>query len=349
MATVGEGCRLGAESSLRRTGVGYGAMHVVTSRSAREPLSLVELPSGPLAPDEVRVRVRAIGVNPVDWKMRSGGPLRLAYRFVGPSGPLVVGVDFAGEVVETGSAVTEPGVGSRVVGGTNFSRKQRGSYADEVVVRPDQCAVLPDSVSFEKAACLPVAGVTPWSALTRVPRIAAGPGARVLVLGASGGVGLMTIQIAKMLGAHAVGVCSKRNLAVVERYGATAIDYGAGDPLETARAHGPYDLVLHTVGTGTYPLAACRRLLAPGGRVTLVAVRPADYLSIAFRADVDTILGRPDRATLEPLVAALARGALDPLIARTYPLAEAEAAHVESKAGKVVGKLLLIVDAPAGA
>ncbi len=319
-------------------------MHAATSKSGREPLALVELPSKALAPGEVRVHVRAIGVNPVDWKMRSGGPLRLAYRFVGPKGPLVVGVDFAGEVVEVGAAVTDLSVGSRVVGGTNFARKQRGSYADEVVVRPDQCALLPAEVTFEQAACLPVAAVTPWMALTRVPRIAAGPGARVLVLGASGGVGLMAIQLSKMLGAHAVGVCSARNVALVEGYGATAIDYGAGDALEAARAHGPYDLVLHMVGSDVYPLGACRRLLAPGGKVTLVAVRPADYLAIALHGDVDTVLGRPDRTTLDPLVAALARGELVPLIARRYPLAEAEAAHLESMSGKVVGKLLLIVD-----
>lgn len=317
-------------------------MHAMTPSEAG--LAIVELPSKALRPGEVRVRVHAVGVNPVDWKMLGGGPLRFAHRFLGPSGPLVVGVDFAGEVVEIGSAVTDLVVGTRVVGGTNFARRQRGSYADEVVVRPDQCAELPDEVSYVHAACLPVAGVTPWMALERVPRIAEGPGARVLVLGASGGVGLMAIQLSKMLGAHAVGVCSARNAELVERFGGTAIDYGEGTPLEAARAHGPYDLVVHAVGTRIYPLGACRSLLAPGGRVTLVVVRPADYPAITFRRDVSTLLGRPDRRTLEPLVLALARSDLQPVIAGTFPLAEAERAHEASRSGRVAGKLVLLVE-----
>ncbi|MGE0791220.1 MAG: NAD(P)-dependent alcohol dehydrogenase [Sandaracinaceae bacterium] len=317
-------------------------MHIVTSRSADDPLELFEVPSPSLRSSEVRVRVRAIGVNPVDWKMRAGGFLGVMQRILGPSGPLVVGIDFAGDVVELGRGVTDLTVGARVVGGTNFARKQRGSYADEVVVRPDQCATLPDEVSYERAACLPVAGVTPWISLTKLSPVSTTTDARVLVLGASGGVGLMAIQEAKMLGARAVGVCSAKNREVVEKYGAIAIDYGAGDPLAAAAEHGPYHLVLHAVGTDVYPLAACRRLLAPTGRVTLVVVRPVDYPSVFFRPSVNTVLGRPDRETLTPLVAGLARGELDPIIAGTYPLAEAERAHAESKAGKVVGKLLLL-------
>ena len=300
---------------------------------------MVELPSRPLRRDEIRVRVRAIGVNPVDVQMRSGGPLRLAHRFLGPSGPLVVGVDFAGEVIEGGPAGGPLAVGARVVGGTDFSRGQWGSYADEVIARPDQCAELPASVDFVSAACLPVAAVTPWIALTEHARI--GPGNKVLVLGASGGVGLFAIQLARMLGASAVGVCSTRNLDLVEEHGAIAIDYTRADPLDAARAHGPFDLVLHAVGTATYSLGACRALLAPRGFVELVVVRPADYLAVAFRRDVRTLLGRPTRARLEPLVAALARGDLRVHVEARYPLAEAEAAHVRSQAGRVVGKLVL--------
>ncbi len=317
-------------------------MRVMTSTSADAPLEPAELPSRPLRSTDVRVAVRAIGVNPVDWKMREGGPLRFAHRLLGPPGPLVVGVDFAGEVVEVGTGVTDLAPGVRIVGGTNFGRKQYGSYADEVVVRTDQCAVLPPEVSFEEAACLPVAGVTPWMCLTRLSPVSVTPNARVLVLGASGGVGLMALQLSRHLGAHAVGVCSARNVALVEQYGAVAIDYGAGDALDAAREHGPYHLVLHAVGTDKYPLAECRSLLAPGGRVTLVVIRPADYAAFAFRPSVNTVLGRPDTQTLEPLVAALTAGNLTPLIAGTYPLEEAERAHAESKRGKVVGKLILL-------
>ena len=318
-------------------------MRVATSASADEPLRLVTLPSRVLGPGEVRVRVRAIGVNPVDWKMRTGGPLRMAHHFVGPRGPLVVGVDFAGEVVEIGSGVRELAVGARVVGGTNFARKQLGSYADEVVVRPDQCAVLPDAVGFEAAACLPVAAVTPAVVLHELGPLPEKP--RVLVLGASGGVGLFALQLVRNLGGQAVGVCSGRNVAIVERFSAIAVDYTQGDALVAARAHGPFDRIVHAVGSATYPLAGCRGLLAERGVCGLVVVRPGDYATIAFSRRFRAVLGRPDGARLRPLVAALAKGELEPVIAVRFPLAEAEAAHALSRAGKVVGKILLIPDA----
>lgn len=315
-------------------------MIVATSPSATTPLALVTLPSRPLGPRDVRVRVRAIGVNPVDWKMREGGPLRFAHRFIGPRGPLVVGVDFAGEVIEVAPGVTDLSVGDRVVGGTDFSRRQLGSYADEVVVRPDQCAKLPASVSFERAACLPVAAVTPWIVFTE--RVPIGKGSRVLILGAAGGVGQFAMSLAKMLGATAVGVCSTRNVALVEKHHAIAIDYTKGDALVAARAHGPYDCILNLVGTDVYPLAPCRAMLTDRGFVDLAVVRPTDALSIALDPKVYAVLGRVTRARLEPLVAALEQGFLDPVIDETFSLADAEKAHRRSQSGRLTGKLLLI-------
>jgi NADPH:quinone reductase len=317
-------------------------IHVATSSSSTEALQLLELPSRSLGPLDVRVRVRAIGVNPVDWKMRKGGPIRMAHRFLGPSGPLVVGVDFAGDVIEAGKQA-DLTMGTRVVGATDFSRKQLGSYADEVVVRADQCAALPDSVGFEEAACIGIPGATAMRAfdvasLSSIPR----GQARVLVLGASGGVGLVTLQLAHAMGAFVAGVCSKRNVALVEGHGATAIDYTKGDALEAARAHGPFDLIVHAVGTATYPLAPCRSLLSRRGVVALVVVRPADWPALLFRRSVRSVLGRPSRVTLAPLVAAMARGELETRIEKRLPLAQAEEAHAISRAGKVVGKLLLL-------
>jgi NADPH:quinone reductase-like Zn-dependent oxidoreductase len=288
------------------------------------------------------VRIRTIGVNPVDWKMRAGGPLRLAHRFVGPSGPLVVGVDFAGEVAEVGAEVTGVPVGARVVGATDFSRKQLGCYADEAVVGADQVALLPDVVTFDQAACLGVPGATAMQALVDFAHLDARPASKVLVLGASGGVGLCAVQLARSLGAGVVGVCSTRNVALVEGLGATALDYTKGDPLEAARAHGPFELVFHAVGTEAYPLSPCRALLTPTGTVALVVVHPfADALAIAFTHGVRASLGRSTGALLGKLAAAVAKGTLRCIVEAKLPLAEAEEAHARSRRGKVVGKLLL--------
>jgi NADPH:quinone reductase len=314
---------------------------VATSASATKPLTLVELPSPSLRNGEIRVKVHTVGVNPVDWKMREGGPLRMAHRVVGPRGPLVVGIDFSGEVIEVSPSVTDMTVGTRVVGGTNFSRGQLGSYATEVVVRPDQCAVLPQSVSFDDAACLPIPGVTAWRALTEMGSIGSRPGMRVLVLGASGGVGLFAIQLARDLKAHVWGVCSTRNADVVRDAGAEVIDYTQGDALVAAKAHGPFDAIINAVGTTSYPLQPSRLLLAPQGRIGLVVVQPSDYPSLVFRGDTRSILGKPTREFLTPLVERLARGAIKTRIEATWSLAEAEVAHAKSRTGKVVGKLLL--------
>lgn len=310
-------------------------------------LARVELPDPTPRRREVRVAIHAIGVNPVDWKMRAGGPLRAAARtirmFRGPRGPVILGVDFAGVIDAVGDVVDDLKVGQRVVGGANFARGQHGSYADTIVVRPDQLAVLPDQVSFEVAGALPVAGVTAWMALTEYRRI--GPGRRVIVLGASGGVGQFAVQLAKRtLHADVVaGVCSGKNAALVTGLGADVVlDYTAGDPLAAARAHGPFDIVVDCAGG--YAASRCRALLAPGGRHVMVAGdTPGAMVQVVvppFRSRA--ILGKPTRARLAAVVAAVAAGELTVAIQKTFPLAEAEAAHAESKTHRMTGKLVLL-------
>lgn len=324
-------------------------MYAMGSRSWKTGLALerIELPTPEPRAREVRVAVHAIGVNPVDWKMRQQGPLRLAARairpFVGPRGPIILGVDFAGVIDAVGAKVTGLAVGTRVVGGTNFSRGQHGSYADTVVVRADQVAALPDAVPFDVAAALPVAGVTAWMSLHEFRRIE--PGRRALVLGASGGVGQFAIQIARRVceADRVVGVCSGKNAALVRELGAhEVLAYDAGDPLEQARAHGPFDVVVDCAGS--YQASRCRKLLARGGRHVMVAGdSPGAMLQVVvppFRSRA--ILGKPTTARLAALVAAVAAGQVTVAIAERLPLAEVEAAHQASQTGRMTGKIVLI-------
>jgi NADPH:quinone reductase len=312
-----------------------------------EQLTRVELPTPEPRPKEVRVAVHAIGVNPVDWKMRSSGPLRKAARFlrvfVGPRGPIILGVDFAGVIEAIGTKVTDLAVGQRVYGGTNFARGQHGSYADTVVVRTDQVCALPDSVSFETAGALPVACVTAWMAMTEYKPI--GAGSRVLVLGASGGVGQFAIQIAKraLAADMVVGVCSAQNLELVRGLGAdVAIDYGDGDPLAAAKPHGPYDVVVDAAGG--YRASRCRGLLGPGGRHVMVAGDSpgamAQVLVPPFRSRA--ILGRSTRPRLQAVIDAVAAGHVTVNISERMPLAEVEAAHAKSQTRRLTGKLVLL-------
>ena len=313
---------------------------------AGQTLQRLELAVPEPGPGEVRVGVHSIGVNPVDWKMRESGPLRLAARFlsffIGPKPPVVIGVDFAGIVEAVGAGVQSCKVGDRVVGGTNFSRGQRGSYADTVLVRADQVCLLEDSVSMEVAACLPVAGVTAHMALHDYTKV--GPKSKVLVLGASGGVGQFAVQLAKrVIGVGTVaGVCSSKNAGLVTDLGADIVfAYDQVDPLQAALAHGPYDLVVD--GVGSYAGSACRKLLAPGGTHVMIAGdKPSNMMQIfipPFRSKA--ILGTPDGAHLAPLVQAVAHGLLKVNIAHRLHLLDAEEAHALSKSSRIVGKIVL--------
>ena len=309
---------------------------------AGEPLELLELSTPEPRAGELRVAVKAIGVNPVDWKLRERGPLRVAARLLSPPPPVVVGVDFAGVVEAVGTGVTGVRVGERVAGGTVFARGQRGSYADTVCVRPDQIGALPDGIPFDVAGALPVAGVTAWMSVVEIGRLAAG--GRALVLGASGGVGQLALQIAKRVcSGFVAAVCSGANAALVRELGADAVfDYAAGDALAQARAHAPYRVVVDCVGS--YDGAGCRALLERGGRHVIVS---GDSLRSLVQLVVPpftsrAVLGQPERARLARVLAAVADGRLRVNIARRFALAEAEQAHALSRTGRVTGKLVLI-------
>lgn len=312
-----------------------------------ERLEMVELPTPDPGNGEVRVQVQAIGVNPVDWKMRSHGPLRLAARLLAPKPP-VLGVDFAGVVDAVGPEVTGVAPGDRVVGGTNFARRQRGSYADTVVVRQDQLCAIPDAVDTAVAAALPVAGATAWMALTELGRIRQVRPAdrRVLVLGASGAVGQLAVQIGKLEDAFVVGVCSTSNVALVDGLGADLVlDYtqadSQGDALTQARPHAPFHIVIDCVGS--YSGSACRSLLSARGRHIMVAGDEAGALAQLLVPPFKSkaILGRPTGERLQPLVAAVAAGKLQVAIAQKLPLSRAEEAHRLSQTGRLTGKLIL--------
>lgn len=317
------------------------------SWSKGAPLCAMELKAPEPRPDEVRVAVKAIGVNPVDWKMRSLGPLRIAARALGPPPPIVVGIDFAGIVDAVGSLVTSVRPGDAVCGGTNFSRGQRGSYADTVVVREDQLCILPAGFDLEVAGALPVTGVTAWMSVVDIGGIgvlkAGEEPPRALILGASGGVGQLAVQVAKSRGAFVVGVCSSRNTDLVRALGADVVlDYTSADPLVAAQPHAPFQVIVDCVGG--YSGAACRSLLLPGGRHAMVAGdTPAAFLNLLVPPFTSrTVLGRPTGARLKPLVDAIAAGKLQVAIAERLPLAEAERAHVLSRGGRMTGKIVLV-------
>jgi len=295
----------------------------------------------------VLVRVAAASVNAADWHIMRGEPrvARLMDRQTfGGQGPRerIRGRDFAGTVDAIGSGVSGWQVGDAVLG------EHVATLAEYAVVPQGCLARRPDGLSFEHAAALPLAAVTADLCLSRG---GVGRGDRVLVIGASGGVGTFAVQLAVALGATVTGVCSTRNADLVTSLGAThVVDYTKTDFTLSGES---YDVVLDLVGNRT--LRDLRRVVARGGRLVLSGGgNPGEggYLGPVGLMARATLFGRllglhvvvpraaPDAERLTELARMVVRGELRPVVERSYPLSEAAAAmrhlEVEHARGKVV-------------
>jgi NADPH:quinone reductase-like Zn-dependent oxidoreductase len=231
-----------------------------------EVLTLEQIPKPTPADNEVLVRVQAAAVNPLDWHSVAGWPylMRLANGLGTPSDPST-GVDFAGTVESVGKQVTRFKPGDDVFGGRS------GAFAEYLVVGEDRAIALkPSNVTFEQAAAIPVAAVTALQALRDQGHVRAGQ--KVLINGASGGVGTFAVQIAKSFGADVTGVCSTRNVELVRSLGADhVIDYKKQD---FTTADQRYDLIIDNVGN--YSPLDLHHVLAPGGTVVIVGAPKHD-------------------------------------------------------------------------
>ncbi len=304
----------------------YGGPEVleVAERELPEPL-----------PTEVRVRVVAAGVNPVDWKTRAG---RGMAGVLGDP-PIVLGWDVAGVVDAVGLGVTRFAVGDEVFGMPWFPR-QAGAYAEAVTAPSRQFALKPAELSMTEAAGLPLAGLIAWQAIVDTADVQ--PGHRVLVHGASGGVGHLAVQIAKSRGAHVIGTARSENhdfLAELEID--EIVDYRAG-PLEEALEE--VDLVIDLVGGEE--AQRCLGVIGEGGLLISVPSRLPDGLAEAAASrhvEMTGILVEPDGSALDELAALVEDQLLQVAVADTFPLAQAARAHEVGERGGIVGKLILEV------
>ena len=284
------------------------------------------------------VRVRASSVNPIDWKVRQGD-LKLV---TGQKFPKIPGRDVAGEVAAVGSNVIRFKVGDRVYGmaadGTG------GANAEYAVLAGPATAFIPDSLSFEQAGAVPLAALTALQALRDQAQVLSGD--RVLINGASGGVGSFAVQLAKALGAGEVtGTCGAENLDLVRSLGADhAIDYDQHDfTTDLSR----YDVVFDAVGKSSF--VACQQALRRNGRYVSTDPQPTtvvtDKLAAAFSTKSAHVLLAKDRGPDLALISAwLQAGTLRVVIDKTFPLQETAAAHQYSEKGHANGKIVLVVE-----
>jgi NADPH:quinone reductase len=309
---------------------------VATAFGGPEVLAVIETPIRPPEPGEVLISVRAAGTNPIDYKVYSGvmgqDPARL---------PMRLGSEAAGVVTEVGDGAEGPG-GRVAVGDEVIAYRIAGAYADDVTVPGSSVVPKPSTLSFEEASGLMLTGVTATHALA-VTRVGAGD--TVLIHGASGGVGLMAIQLAADAGARVIGTAGESGRALVRDFGAEPVAYGAGlEERVRALAPGGVDAAVDCAG-GDEALDTSLALVADRGRiVTIVASRRA------FESGIKVIGGAPGadpgteiRTAARLELARLASdGKLRVVVAAAYPLAEAAAAHRALATGHTHGKIVLV-------
>ncbi|MDP8988024.1 MAG: NADP-dependent oxidoreductase [Actinomycetota bacterium] len=297
-----------------------------------EVLELRELAPPPLGPDVVHVRTRAVGVNPVDYKIREGGlDARYPSHF-----PLVPGWDVAGVVEAAGPDVTELAPGDEVVGYVRRDHIQWGTYAELVAAPIRTLAPKPPGVGWREAAALPLAGLTASQALTRGLG-GVGEDDVVLVHAAGGGVGGFAVQLARLAGARVIGTGSDTTQDHLRGLGAEPVVYGPG-LVEAVRGLAPAGVTAIVDLIGGETLGLTPRLLAPGGRV--VSVRdPQQVGELGGRY----LFVRPHALELGELLRLVDVGRLVVHVQQSFPLEEAAEAHRVIEAGHVHGKLVLDV------
>ena len=301
----------------------------------RDALELLDVEPPPVAPDGVLLRVRAAGVNPVDYKVREG---KLAgafpYHF-----PVILGWDAAGVVEEVGPAVTWFKPVDRAYGYCRRHELEYGTYAEFVTVPEGYLAHMPEGLSFEEAAALPLAALTAHQSLERLGVRA---GEVLFLTGGAGGVGHVAVQLARARGAKVVATGSPPSHDFLRELGAEPVDYDAPDVPAQVRSHnhgGGADAAFDLFGGAG--LEQAFDSLRPGGRLVSIAQPPGE------RKHVDTgyVFVRPSGYDLgEHITPLVHEDALRPHIAETFPLERAADAHERLETGHVHGKLVLTID-----
>jgi NADPH:quinone reductase-like Zn-dependent oxidoreductase len=297
---------------------------VYTKTETGKALGMVDLERPVPKNNEVVIWVRAASVNPLDWRMKNHRP----------------GVDVAGQVAAVGVSVTQFKLGDAVFG------LCKGAFAEYACAHESKLVRKPESLSFDQAAAVPVAGLTALQGLRDKGRLQ--PGQKVLINGAAGGIGTFAVQIAKSLGAQVTGVCSTKNVDLVRSLGADRIiDYTRDDFTQDTER---YDLLLDNVGNRT--LSAMRRVLAPHGKCVMAGA-PKELGPVLIRLlkafawspfigqKFTFFIAKMKRDDLTTLCGLIDAGKLTPAIDRRYPLDEAASALAYAEEGHARAKIVI--------
>jgi len=294
-----------------------------------EVLRCEDVPAPAPQAGEVVVSVRAMGVNPVDWKIRNG----VARAVIDKPFPLVLGADIAGVVETVGAGETRWRPGDEVYGMVGLS----GAHAEQIAIAAAALAPKPANLDFVAAASVPLAALTAWQAMVEVANVK--PGDRVLVHAAAGGVGGFAVQIAAARGAHVIGTASAGNLQFVRGLGALeALDYAA-QPFEDATRD--IDVAFDLVG-GDTALRSLAVIKAGGLFVSATRLPPPETFA-GKDVRVQHVLVKPNGAALQQIGALIEAGRIRTHVSATFPMAEVAKAHARSETSHTRGKIVLTI------
>ncbi len=337
--------RIRMEKGTCRHHVGETLMKAIIYEKYGPPdvLQLKEVDKPVPEDNEVLVKVYAASANPLDWHFMRATPFVM--RFVsGLRKPKnkILGADIAGQVEAVGKNVKQFQAGDEVYGDIS-----RGGFAEYVCVTEDKLALKPANVSFNTAAAVPIAGLTALQCLRDQGQVRQGQ--KVLINGASGGVGTFAVQIAKSFGAEVTGVCSTRNIDMVRSIGADhVIDYTSEDFTQNGQL---YDLILDNVGNRSF--SDIKRILGPNGIFLLNGYSPALMLRLLLHSAISKTSGqimrnssvqKVNQSDLEFLKELLESGRIKPVIDRCYPLSQTAEAIRYLEEGHARGKVIITLE-----
>ncbi len=311
---------------------------VIYRYGAPDVLQVEEIKRPHIEPDQLLVKVYASSINPIEWKMRKG----MLAILTGGDFPITLGFDVSGEVVETGAQVTRFKPGDLIY--ARMDQLTGGAYAEYAAVDDEVAAFKPTNMTHEEAAAVPLAGMTALQALRDEGALKRGQ--KVLINGASGGVGVYAVQLAKMMGASTVaGVCSGKNAELVKSLGADlVIDYKQQD---FTKGTVKYDLVFDVVGNSS--LSACESILQPRGVYVTTQPFPGNYLKSILSLfpwngqQYRVILLSANGADLDYLTAQIEAGKVRSVIDKIFPLEQIAEAHTYAEKEHTIGKNIISI------
>jgi NADPH:quinone reductase-like Zn-dependent oxidoreductase len=303
---------------------------VINTYGNQDVLNYVDVERPEPKADEILVKVHVAGVNPADWKIRDGMGESFGFTF-----PLILGGDIAGTVEAVGDRVENFQQGDAIYGMTLSSLS--GGYAEYAITNADSIVLKPDDLSFEEAAAIPIGALTAWQSIFDLAHLSSGQ--RILITGASGGVGSMAVQLAKAKGAFVIGTASGKNEQFVRDLGANEfVDYTQQNFEDVVK---DMDVVFDTVGSDTQDRAF--QTLKKGGFLVTSAGTPSAERAQEFGVTAAFVFCKPNAPQLTEISQLIAEGKLKVHIETVLPLTEVKKAHQLSQSGRTRGKIVLQV------